>query len=98
MQEFTIVWVRLNQDGNTVELGDISSSQHQTLAEAEATAKDICGCNDHMLVKIYDSSMIDGRDPLELAFEYFAACHKRMLASMELLRKPIHKRKKKKSY
>lgn len=97
MPKFTIVWTKVIQDEDGLDLEAISIREALTLEDAETTAREIHGsCNDHILLKIYDHSMIDNKDPIALANEYFMLTLKRMYASIELVKRPIRKRKKKK--
>jgi hypothetical protein len=97
MPKFTIVWTRVLHDGDEIELDEINLRETQTFEGAEEAARGIhSSTNEHILLKIYDHGVIGDRDPIELGKEYFELSRKRMIASMELLKRPIRKRKKKK--
>lgn len=96
MPKFTIIWTKVIQDEDDLMLDDVSIRETSSFADAEGAAREVhSGCNDHILLKIYDHDVIEGRDPIALANEYFALTLKRMRASMELIKRPIRKRKKK---
>jgi hypothetical protein len=97
MPAFTIIWTKVIQDDDDLVLDEISIREAPSMPDAENAAREIHNCNDHILLKIYDRSLIGDHDPIELANEYFALTLKRMQASLELIKRPIRKRKKKKS-
>src|SRR3974390_578323 len=98
MPKFTLIWTKVIQEDDDVLLDDVSIRETPSFEDAQIAAREInSSCNDPILLKIYDHALIDGRDPIELANKYFALTLKRMRASLELIKRPIRKRKKKRS-
>lgn len=97
---YTLIWTKIIVNAITFDpsgLGQVCHLEFKDLNSAENEARKILK-NDHFnLIKIIENKS-QKEEPLNIATEYFDICFRRMLQSVELLNKPICKRKKKVNY
>ncbi len=95
--QFTIAYAKIIHDASDdISLdGPFVTRSYDEVEAAETAARQLTKEHrDEIVIKVYDKSLLDGRQVIELAKDHFNSVLHNMRMAAELNKRPIHKRKK----